>query len=105
MPKTGWQRHCYPTKEFLHAGKMIHFDGGAAMQLFTVIEEALHHVGDVHCPGCLEEYPGACGCGGLMHGEGEGPEGEDGSVSLRTRCDQCGRSQEDIEEDLGREPA
>jgi hypothetical protein len=75
------------------------------MPFFAVEEEAIHHVGDTQCPACLEEYPEACRCGGLIHAESGGPEAEDGSVWLRTRCDQCRRSQEDIEEDLGREPA
>ena len=75
------------------------------MPFFAVEQEAIHHVGNAQCPECLEEYPETCGCGGLIHAESVGPEAEDGSEWLRTRCDQCRRSQEDIEEDLGREPA
>ena len=74
------------------------------MQFFSVEEEAIHHVGDAQCPECYEEYPETCVCGGLIHAESRGPEDEDRSVWLRTRCDQCRRSQEDVEEDLGREP-
>ncbi len=75
------------------------------MQLVPVDEEAVHHVGNTRCPGCIQEYPEACVCGGLLHAESGGPDDEDGSLSLRSRCDQCRRSQEDVEEDLGREPA
>ena len=74
------------------------------MQFFPVAEEAIHHVVDAHCPECLEEYPEDCGCGGPIHAESGGPEDEHGDVWRRTRCDQCRRSQEDIEEELGREP-
>jgi hypothetical protein len=76
-----------------------------AMQFFPVEEEAIHHVGDAQCPECLEEYPESCACGGLIHAENGGSDDEDGNPGLRTRCDQCRRSQEDLEEDLGREPA
>ena len=48
--------------------------------------------------------PDICVCGGLIHAENGGPDDEDGNPGLRTRCDQCRRSQEDVEEDLGREP-
>lgn len=74
------------------------------MQFFAVEEEVTHHVGDAQCPECLEEYPETCPCGGLIHAEGRGPDDADGTVWLRTRCDLCRRSQEDVEEDLGREP-
>jgi hypothetical protein len=74
------------------------------MRFFAVEEAATHHVGDAGCPACLEDYPEPCPCGGLIHAEAAGGEDEEGSVWLRTRCDQCHRSQEDVEEDVGREP-
>ena len=74
------------------------------MPLFAIAEEALHHVGDASCPGCLENYPGSCACGGLLHAEPTGSEDEDGSTWVRTRCDRCRRSAEDLDEDLGRRP-
>ena len=68
------------------------------MTLFTVGEEANHHVGNTQCPECWEEYPEPCRCGGLMHAAG-GPEEEtDGNVQLTTRCDQCGRSEDQLDE-------
>ena len=75
------------------------------MQFFAVEEEPIHHAGDTQCPECLENYPEACVCGGLIHAEDGAPEDEDDHAGPRTRCDQCRRSQEDVEEDLGREPA
>jgi hypothetical protein len=75
-----------------------------AMELFAVDEEAIHHVGDARCPECIEEYPETCACGGLIHAESRGLEDEDGNPWVQTRCDQCRRAQEDVEEDLGREP-
>lgn len=73
------------------------------MKLFTVGEEVNHRVGDPRCPECWEGYPLPCPCGGLMHAAGGGEEDEDGNVWLETRCDQCGRSEEqlDTETELG----
>ena len=33
------------------------------MTLFSVGEEPNHHIGDVQCPECWEEYPERCRCG------------------------------------------
>ena len=74
------------------------------MQLFAIDKDTIHRVGDGGCPECLEDYPEACGCGGLIHAEGAGPEDEDGNVWVRTRCDQCRRSADDVDEELGRNP-
>jgi hypothetical protein len=49
------------------------------MTLFTVAEE-IHPVGDPDCPACWEEYP-----------DGSNP-------LLTTRCDRCGRSEEELAE-------
>ena len=68
------------------------------MALFAVGEEPTHRVGDPQCPECWEEYPEPCRCGGLMHaaaGDGEDP---DGNVLLVTECDQCGRSEDQLDE-------
>ena len=62
------------------------------MNDFSLADE-IHSVGDPQCPGCLEEYPEPCECGGLIHGSGQ-RDGEDGMI-LITRCDACGRTEED----------
>ena len=68
------------------------------MALFTVGEETNHHAGDPGCPECWEEYPAPCKCGGLIHAAGGVEEDEDGNVLLTTKCDHCGRSEEELEE-------
>jgi hypothetical protein len=68
------------------------------MALFTVADEPNHHVGDRECAECWEAYPTPCRCGGLMHAAGGEAEDEDGNVWLTTKCDQCGRSEEQLEE-------
>ena len=65
-------------------------------EVFVVGEEATHVVGDPQCPECLEEYPERCPCGGLIHAAG-GEEDREGTNWPLTRCDRCGRSEEDIE--------
>lgn len=74
------------------------------MRHFAVGEQDSHHVGDAECSECWEEYPEVCVCGGLVHAEATGQEDEDGNVWVETRCDQCGRSEEEVAEELGREP-
>ncbi|HXH84103.1 MAG TPA: hypothetical protein VNN07_14430 [Candidatus Tectomicrobia bacterium] len=68
------------------------------MPLFAVTEESVHHVGDARCPACAEDYPEPCRCGGLMHGEQT--EVEDAEIVEATRCDQCGRTLDDLAERL-----
>ncbi|HYB41635.1 MAG TPA: hypothetical protein VEL75_07695 [Candidatus Methylomirabilis sp.] len=63
-------------------------------KVFTVGEEIAHLVGDPHCPECLEEYPEPCRCGGLIHAAG-GEEDAEGWAWPLTRCDRCGRSEQD----------
>jgi hypothetical protein len=60
------------------------------VQVFTLGEETLR------CLGCFEEYPEQCRCGGLiLAASGEmDPEGVEWPL---TKCDQCGRSEEEIE--------
>jgi hypothetical protein len=71
---------------------------------FAVEDQPDHHVGDGGCPACSEQYPQPCACGGLMHGVvTDDPQA--GTAWTATRCDQCGRSLDDVEEELGREPA
>ena len=68
------------------------------MALFTVGEEVNHQVGDPQCPECWEEYPEPCRCGGLMHAAASAEEDADGNVLLVTSCDQCGRSEDQLDE-------
>jgi hypothetical protein len=65
-------------------------------ELFTVGEEVTHVVGNPQCPGCLEEYPEPCHCGGLIHAA-SGEADPEGSVWPLTKCDRCGRSEEESE--------
>ena len=68
------------------------------MTLFTVGEEPTHRVGDAQCPECWEEYPEPCRCGGLMHATARDGEDADVNVLLVTQCDQCGRSEDQLDE-------
>jgi len=45
-----------------------------------------------------EEYPEPCRCGGLMHAAGGAEKDTDGNVLLTTRCDRCGRSEDELDE-------
>jgi hypothetical protein len=72
-------------------------------KMFAVNEEADHHVGDLACPACSDESPEPCPCGGLMHGVAT-DDTREGTAWATTKCDRCGRSKEDVEEELGREP-
>jgi hypothetical protein len=72
-------------------------------KMFAVNEEVDHHVGDATCPACSDEYPEPCPCAGLMHGVVT-DDTREGKAWATTKCDRCGRSEEDIEEELGREP-
>ena len=62
-------------------------------QLFTVGEEITHVVDDPECPECLEEYPEPCRCGGLIHAA-SGEEDREGTEWPLTKCDHCGRSED-----------
>jgi hypothetical protein len=64
--------------------------------LFTIADETMHVVGHPACPECLEEYPEKCPCGGLIHAA-RGEQDLDGADWPLTRCDRCGRSEEDLE--------
>lgn len=64
------------------------------MSLFTVGEETTHVAGDPQCPECPEDYPELCRCGGLIHAAA-GEEDVEGTEWPFTRCDRCGRSEED----------
>jgi len=68
-------------------------------ELFTVGEEINHHAGDPQCPECLEAYPEPCRCGGLIHAAGGEEEDTDDTLLLTTKCDKCGRSEEDLGEE------
>jgi len=64
---------------------------------FTVGEETTHLIGDRACPDCWEGFPAPCSCGGLVHaaGEAQGPRGAEEPAI--TRCDRCGRAEDEIE--------
>ena len=68
------------------------------MERFAIGEDAGHRVGDARCPACASEFPEPCGCGGLMHAATGEEEDLDGNAVVSTRCDQCGRSDEDLAE-------
>jgi hypothetical protein len=68
------------------------------MTRFTVGDEANHPVGNAQCPECWEEYPEPCRCGGLMHAAGGSEEDTEGNIQLTTRCDRCGRSEDQLDE-------
>jgi hypothetical protein len=61
---------------------------------FTIGDE-IHVVGDSACPECLQEYPQACRCGGMMHAAA-GEADAAGAEWPTTRCDRCGRSEDDL---------
>ena len=67
------------------------------MRLLT-IAEVVHHVADPACPGCHEEYPEACRCGGLVHATVTTEQDPDGNLTLITQCDRCGRSEDELAE-------
>ena len=72
-------------------------------KLFAVNDETDHHLGNAACPACSEGYPELCPCGGLMHGVTT-EDTHAGTTWVTTQCEQCERSEEDVEEELGREP-
>jgi hypothetical protein len=65
-------------------------------ELFVIGDETTHVVGDPKCPAGLEEYPEACPCGGLIHAA-SGEQDTGGTDWLATRCDHCGRSEEELD--------
>lgn len=69
------------------------------MALFTIGETVNHRVGDLECPECSEEYPETCQCGGLMHATDTADTDPDGNILIVTGCDQCGRSEDQLDEE------
>ena len=67
------------------------------MALFAVAQDMDHHVGDAGCPACSETYPEPCPCGGLIHAAASEETDLDGNPILETRCDRCGRSEDDLD--------
>lgn len=65
-------------------------------ELFVIGDETTHVVGDAKCPECLEEYPEPCPCGGLIDAA-SGEEDTGGTDWPATRCDHCGRSEEELD--------
>ena len=68
------------------------------MEQFVVGEVSSHRVGDAHCPECAEDFPEPCACGGFVHASVLELEAKDDDPVITTRCDQCGRSDEDLAE-------
>ena len=68
------------------------------MDVFTISAEVIHNVEDRACPTCLEDYPEPCRCGGLMHAEAGEELDADGNHPVVTRCDVCGRSEDQLDE-------
>lgn len=69
--------------------------------LFTIGDQAAHKVGDPGCRVCSEDYPESCPCGGLIHATApEDTDDEAGEVALLTQCDQCGRSEDQLTEEV-----
>jgi len=68
------------------------------MTLFTVGEVVSHRRGDHECPECSEDYPEPCRCGGLIHASDSAEADPDGNLLLVTLCDQCGRSEDQLDE-------
>ena len=67
------------------------------MPLFIVGEKTPHDVANARCPGCLDGYPEPCRCGGLMHAANGANEDPDGNALVLTRCDRCGRDEDDLD--------
>jgi hypothetical protein len=68
------------------------------METFSMGDDLIHRRGDAECPGCAAEFPEPCRCGGLVHAAAGEQEDADGNFLLSTRCDRCGRSDEDLAE-------
>jgi hypothetical protein len=68
------------------------------MEQFVVGENINHRAGDRGCRACAEDFPEPCRCGGLVHATALALEEPDGDPVLTTRCDHCGRSDEDLAE-------
>jgi hypothetical protein len=75
-----------------------------------VLDDQTHVGADRQCPACASDYPQPCRCGGLMHGasadavaEGSETTGaiEGAGAAVSTRCDVCGRSEDDQAEEEG----
>ena len=64
------------------------------------LDDQMHHKSDLECPGCAEGYPEPCPCGGLIHATDSVALTEDTEALPTTRCDQCGRSEGDLEEEV-----
>jgi hypothetical protein len=65
------------------------------MVLFKLGEEVDHRADDRQCPECCEGYPESCRwCGGLIHAAA-GEIDAEGNPVLLTRCDRCGRAEDE----------
>lgn len=62
---------------------------------FVIGDEAAPIEGDAQCQECLEGYPEPCPCGGLIHAAA-GEADETGTDWPLTRCDRCGRAEEEL---------
>jgi hypothetical protein len=68
------------------------------METFTIRGETSHRIGDHACPMCPENYPEPCGCGALMHAEAGAEQDIEGNDVLDTRCERCGRAEDDLDQ-------
>lgn len=68
------------------------------MDMFVVGDDVNHRRGDAGCPACAAEFPEPCRCGGFVHAAAGDQEDLDGNAVVTTRCDLCGRADEDLAE-------
>jgi hypothetical protein len=67
------------------------------MSAYVVIgDETTHIAGDPQCPECWEGYAETCPCGGLIHAAGTEADPDGPDIPAATRCDRCGRSEEEV---------
>jgi hypothetical protein len=72
--------------------------GRCRMEKFSIGDDVSHRVGDAQCSACATEFPEPCRCGGLVHASLGEEEDLEGNALMSTRCDQCGRTDEDLAE-------
>jgi hypothetical protein len=63
-----------------------------------LLENQIHGGEDPECSACAAGYSTRCVCGGLIHAAAEAAEESDAFVA--TQRGKCGRSEDDLEEDI-----